>query len=218
MKENLSLNSEETHENLPLEYIDKENFMCDKCPKVFISKNQIQKHMTRFHMKEEKLLEAKDCKTCVKQFRSPSIYINHYQEVHGNLPSEYVNETLFFCEKCSKAYLSKTQLTDHIYKVHYSKEKKSQEEQEEKSINATECKTCEKEFRYPNIYINHYQEKHGSVPPEYIDETLFFCEKCPKAYLSKTQLTEHIQKSHYSKEIKKSNETNAGCEVNVIEK
>ena len=212
----MSLNSEESHENLPLEYIDKENFMCDKCPKVFSSENQIKKHLTRFHTKEEKILEAKDCKTCVKQFRSPSIYINHYQEVHGSVPSEYINETLFFCEKCSKAYLSKTQLTDHIYKVHYSKEKKSQKE---KSINATECKTCEKEFRYPNIYINHYQEKHGSVPPEYVNETLFFCEKCPKAYLSKTQLTKHIQKSHYSKEIKKSNEANAsGCEVNVIEK
>merc|ERR1712037_868247 len=106
---------------------------------------------------EEKLINATECKTCKKEFRYPNIYINHYQEKHGSVPPEYVNETLFFCEKCSKAYLSKTQLTDHIYKVHYSKEKKSQKE---KSINATECKTCEKEFRYPNIDINHYQEKH----------------------------------------------------------
>ena len=72
------------------------------------------------------------------------------------LPPEYNNETLFFCEKCSKAYLSKTQLTDHIYKVHYSKEKKSQEEQEEKSINATECKTCEKSFREKRELKRHY--------------------------------------------------------------
>ena len=57
LKENLSQKTEETHENLPLEYIDKENFMCDKCPKVFNSENQIQKHMTLFHMKEE-LIEA----------------------------------------------------------------------------------------------------------------------------------------------------------------
>ena len=127
MKENLSQKPEETHENLPLEYIDKENFMCDKCPKVFNSENQIQKHMTLFHMKEESI-ETKDCKTCVKKFRSPSIYINHYQEEHGSVPPEYSDKTLFFCEKCPKAYLSKTQLTEHIQKSHYSKEiKKSNE-------------------------------------------------------------------------------------------
>ena len=96
--------------------------------------------------------------------------------------------------------------------------KKEEKSPGEKSIEAKECKTCVKQFKSPCIYINHYREEHGSVPPEYIDETLFFCEKCPKAYLSKKQLTEHIQKSHYSKEIKKSNEINAGCEVNVIEK
>ena len=115
------LKENSSHENLPSEYIGKEDFMCDKCPKLFISKNQIQKHMTRFHMKEEKLLEAKDCKTCEKQFRSPSIYINHYQETHGGLPPEYIDKNLFFCEKCPRAFLSRPQLTDHIYKVHFIK-------------------------------------------------------------------------------------------------
>ena len=216
MKENLSLNPEETHQNLPSKYIDKENLMCDKCPKVFNSENQIQKHINRVHMKEEKLINALECKTCEKKFRVPSIYVHHYQETHGSLPPEYIHKNLFFCEKCPRAFLSKTQLTDHIYKFHFLKENKSQEE---KIIEVKNCKTCVKQFRSPSIYINHYQEEHGSVPPEYSDKTLFFCEKCPKAYLSKTQLTKHIQKSHYSKEIKKSNETNAsGCEVNVIEK
>ena len=69
MNENLSLKPEETHENLPSKYIDKENFMCDKCPNVFSSENQIQKHMNRAHMKEEKyqeekLINAVECKTC----------------------------------------------------------------------------------------------------------------------------------------------------------
>jgi uncharacterized C2H2 Zn-finger protein len=129
LNENLSLTSEETHKNLPSKYIDKENFMCDKCPKVFITKNQIQKHVTRFHMKEEKsqkekLINAVKCKICAKQFRVPSIYIHHYQETHGSLPPEYIDKNLFFCEKCPRAFLSRTQLTDHMYKVHFLKENK----------------------------------------------------------------------------------------------
>ena len=76
----------------------------------------------------EKLIEAKECKICEKQFRVPSIYIHHYQETHGGLPPEYIDKNLFFCEKCPRAFLSKTQLTDHIYKFHFLKENKSQEE------------------------------------------------------------------------------------------
>ena len=53
--------------------------------------------------------------------------------------------------------------------------KKEEKYPGEKSIEAKECKTCVKQFKSPCIYINHYREEHGSVPPEYIDKELFFC-------------------------------------------
>ena len=154
----------------------------------------------------EKSIEAKECKTCVKQFKSPCIYINHYREEHGSVPPEYSNKALFFCEKCSNAYLSRKQLTEHIRKVHLKRGKnenlKDKKSPGEKSINAVECKTCAIQFRYPGIYINHYRVKHGSLPPEYRNEDLVFCEKCSRAFLSKAFLADHNNKVHCLEEEK----------------
>ena len=154
----------------------------------------------------EKSIEAKECKTCVKQFKSPCIYINHYREEHGSVPPEYIDKELFFCKKCSNAYLSRKQLTDHIRKVHLKRGKnenlKDKKSPGEKSINAVECKTCAIQFRYPGIYINHYRVKHGSLPPEYRNEDLVFCEKCSRAFLSKAFLADHMNKVHCLEEEK----------------
>ena len=154
----------------------------------------------------EKSIEARECKTCVKQFKSPCIYINHYREEHGSVPPEYIDKALFFCKKCSNAYLSRKQLTDHIRKVHVKRGKNENLKEEkspgEKLINAVECKTCAIQFRYPGLYINHYREKHESLPPEYRDEDLVFCEKCSRAFLSKAFLADHMDKVHCLEEEK----------------
>ena len=171
--------------------INKEEISCESLKKEEISPG-------------EKSIEAKECKTCVKQFKSPCIYINHYREEHGSVPPEYIDKTLLFCKKCPKAYLSRKQLTNHINKahtnkVHYLKEEKSPGE---KLINAVECKTCSIQFRFPGLYINHYRVKHGRLPPEYSNEDLVFCEKCSRAFLSKAFLAIHINKVHCLEEEK----------------
>jgi hypothetical protein len=118
----------------------------------------------------------------VKQFRSPSIYINHYQEEHGSVPPEYINETLFFCENCPKAYLSKTQLTEHIHKVHHSKKpvKKKQEYL---------CEFYDKKFKEIMSLKEHVLSDHEKITP-------FQFEHCLRSFGLKSKLNTHIGLVH----------------------
>ena len=42
---------QDTHSSLPPEYVDKQNFMCDQCPSVFILKQHLRKHIQQVHSK-----------------------------------------------------------------------------------------------------------------------------------------------------------------------
>ena len=33
-----------------------------------------------------------------------------------------------------------------------------------------ECKSCEMKFPFPNFYIQHHQNVHGNLPPDYDDK------------------------------------------------
>ena len=59
-----------------------------------------------------------------------------------------------------------------------------------------ECKLCSKKCQKPSKYIEHYQENHGSIPPEYSNKQLYFCEHCPRIFLLKMHLTKHIKQVH----------------------
>ena len=59
-----------------------------------------------------------------------------------------------------------------------------------------ECKLCLMKYTKKSVYINHYQENHGSVPPEYKNEDLFICELCSKSFLSDVILRQHKRAVH----------------------
>ena len=67
-----------------------------------------------------------------------------------------------------------------------------------------ECKLCLMKYTKKSVYINHYQENHGSVPPEYKNEDLFICELCSKCFPAVGTLRQHINAVHKktSKEFK----------------
>ena len=67
-----------------------------------------------------------------------------------------------------------------------------------------ECKLCLMKYTKKSVYINHYQENHGSVPPEYENEDLFICELCSKCFPAVGTLRQHINAVHKktSKEFK----------------
>ena len=61
---------------------------------------------------------------------------------------------------------------------------------------AIECKSCLIKFKFPSIYIKHYQDHHNSLPPEYIDRENFMCDQCPSVFISKQHLNHHIKRVH----------------------
>lgn len=79
-----------------------------------------------------------------------------------------------FLKKCFWkifAFTEKKTYATHLSEVHG--EIKS-------AVNEIQCKSCEMKFAFPNYYIQHHQNEHGSLPPDYIDKELFFCDKCPQ--------------------------------------
>ena len=50
------------------------------------------------------------------------------------------------------------------------------------------CDKCNQKFDYPSDYIKHYQDIHGSLPPEYKDKETFVCDQCPRVFITKNHL------------------------------
>ena len=44
-------------------------------------------------------------------------------------------------------------------------------------VDSIKCSSCDVAFSSGNIYIQHYQAKHGDFPPEYIDREKFICDQ-----------------------------------------
>ena len=72
------------HGNLPPEYLDKELFVCDQCPQVFITKISLSMHVYNGHNAENKLKkkEGKKCPYCEKRFQSYGNYLEHVKSKH----------------------------------------------------------------------------------------------------------------------------------------
>ena len=75
-----------------------------------------------------------------------------------------------------------------------------------------ECKSCTITFKFPSIYIKHYQDKHGTLPPEYVDKENFICDQCPSVFISKQNLRDHILRVHMKKKKKTYRNTENGME------
>ena len=58
-------------------------------------------------------------------------------------------------------------------------------------VDSITCSSCDKPFSSGNLYLSHYQLKHGGFPPEYNDKEKFFCDQCPKIFLEKHRLASH---------------------------
>ena len=61
------------------------------------------------------------------------------------------------------------------------------------------CDKCNQKFDYPSDYIKHYQDMHGSLPPEYKDKETFVCDQCPRVFITKNHLGAHIERVHSKK-------------------
>jgi hypothetical protein len=101
------------HGNLPPEYLDKELFVCDQCPQVFITKISLSMHIYNGHNAKNKLKkkEGKKCPYCEKSFQSRNNYLEHVKSKHEK-------KTPFQCDECDRSYATKKALTNHKQLVH----------------------------------------------------------------------------------------------------
>ena len=81
----------------------------------------------------------------------------------------------------------KGHLYAHIQRVHSEKYNSMGRDY----VDSITCSSCDKPFSSGNLYLSHYQLKHGGFPPEYNDKEKFFCDQCPKIFLEKHRLASH---------------------------
>ena len=84
-------------------------------------------------------------------------------------------------------HLLKGHLYAHIQRVHSEKYNSMGRDY----VDSITCSSCDKPFSSGNLYLSHYQLKHGGFPPEYNDKEKFFCDQCPKIFLEKHRLASH---------------------------
>ena len=78
---------------MPPEYLHKETYVCDQCPRVFITKNHLREHIKRVHSIEynsmgRDYVDSIKCSSCDVAFSSGNIYIQHYQQVSTSFDFE----------------------------------------------------------------------------------------------------------------------------------
>ena len=95
--------------------------------------------------------------------------------MHDCLPPSIDNVKLYDCTECKKQFISKHSLARH--------ECDKGEE--------FKCKLCEIEFKSKVGYVQHYQAKHQSLPPNIDENSLFHCEKCGKIFQAERSLKKH---------------------------
>ena len=92
------------------------------------------------------------------------------------------------CDLCKKEFTDKRTFQRHISKCHGNGVINY--------IQSIKCTNCDETFSAENIYIKHYQSKHGGIPPEYIDKEKFMCDKCPGIFLERHKLHTHKTNVH----------------------
>ena len=144
------------------------NFVCTQCGKRFMLNNSLQRH-SKFNCNngEKKKRKKKNHRTFTSDLKK------------------------YFCDSCKKEYsLKSKRLFDrHVNKCHGNGTIPNY-------IQSIKCSKCDETFSAENIYIKHYQSKHGGIPIEYIDKEKFMCDKCPGIFLERHKLHTHKTNVH----------------------
>ena len=88
---------------------ERKTLPCDRCGKIFLSKQGLDAHIQGFHEK----LKPFQCEICTdkKSFSQLQSLQYHLRVVHGNIKQ-------FECEICSKSFGKKSNLTVHMKSTH----------------------------------------------------------------------------------------------------
>ena len=194
---------------------EEKNFFCDHCPKSFIYKDSLKKHMDtvkekgRYNKpKSKKQLSSIPCDYCNEKFTASFFLKKHYKNLHPGQPIIANGQNKYDCTKCCDFFFWKHELDAHLNlehgvemehkyckicrlpykKVHTCGLLKQKDKQlEQKYL----CSECPREFTNSVHLKNHVKSVHENR----LD---YKCEQCKKKFVSKIRLTAHIFQTHSS--------------------
>ena len=157
------------HGGLPPEYVDKEKFMCDECPSVFMQKHRLKTHKDNVHSnKPDRTKKDFQCKFCDKKFLRGFSLKEH-------ILREHEKSTPFQCNQCTRSFGTRSRLKTHIQLVH----------------ERVKCNECGQEMCNAFILKRHKAKVHGLKPTNAQQ-----CKHCPLFFSRKGSLINHIAKIH----------------------
>ena len=166
------------HNEIPPEFKDQKQYLCDQCPDVFLTKHSLHLHTVRKHnLSEENPLPKRtykkkekisQCPHCEKTFRCDRNCKEHIKVVHEK-------STPFECDQCSRKFGLKRTLFSHKQIVHAK----------------VNCDVCGQEIYNSFELKRHKAAVHGIIPAG-----AFHCEQCPLFFRSEKNLKYHIANKH----------------------
>lgn len=152
---------------------DKRDFLCSQCGKQFKRKDKLREHILRIHSESRK-------QKVKKKETPPKVIIDD--------GSQYLE----LSPKKSRDTKSKTNPTDDYQRFIYK------------------CNDCMLGFKRRGMLVNHMAKRHPEIGIDTIPElnlpilkqqSLFFCQYCPKVYKSNAKRKAHILKNHPGQDL-----------------
>jgi KRAB domain-containing zinc finger protein len=204
-----SFNRGDDLENHELKHVGIKNFCCTICSKLFMTKRQMTRHITRLH-NAKRQFQCDKCsytatlkqyiiihvKTHVKEKPIKTIDKSKVEKIIKSFDKKY-KENLFKCKICKKSYSNALNLHRHQF-THIKVECKIclksfskpsianhlKTHRNEQRQNEMKCKICSfKTFSHENFH--RHQKTH---------QKLFKCEFCDRNFAENKQLKEHLQR------------------------
>ena len=115
---------------------DVRNHKCESCGLSFHKPNQLKRHISVVHLKEETF----QCKSCENQFNSLHYLKRHMKEVHENVKKHK-------CNICGRYFTYPRDVRNHIKKTH-------------EKIKDYKCNCCEKTYSDKSHLKRHFISVH----------------------------------------------------------
>ena len=148
---------------------------CQKCGKEFTNIHNLKRHEQTVH----EGVKSHQCEYCEKSYGQRGNLKIHFLEHHNDFLSDHK------CNICKKVFPYKSDKKSHILKQHPN----SEEAQSEKASN-----------NLSDVSFNEDEILNSTKQDDLMDQEIHQCEWCEETFVSKTDIKNHIQERHSTKE------------------